>query len=93
MPSSLSVNGEEPLDHSKLRFKVKSSVSSPLDFGVHRMKPLQYTKRQVNGFTLDATTCVWAARLLALRLCWPSITVGNQVSVCSLRRMKHLRGC
>ena len=28
-----------------------------------------------------------------MRLCWPSITVGNQVSVCSLRRMKHLRGC
>jgi len=48
MPSSLSVNGEEPLNHSKLRFKVKSSVSSPLDFGVHQMKlQLQYTKRQI----------------------------------------------
>jgi len=28
-----------------------------------------------------------------MRLCWPSISVGNQVSVCSLCRMKHLRGC
>ena len=71
MPSSLSVkNSEEPLNHSNLTFKVKSSVSSPLDFGVHQMK-LQYTKRQLNGFVLDATTTYDILLGDSLRrLCW-----------------------